>query len=100
MTCGAPIIIVEPLQVDLFVRRSVLFPKQTTGDPLNLHAHFGYRRNISTNTGSSVSVYSEQKGHTSVGLVSRSGYHSSVILSSGFPQTTLGDTSHLYHLAK
>jgi len=41
-----------------------------------------------------VSVGSEYKRHTSVGLVSRFGYHSSVILSSGFPQTTPGDTSN------
>ena len=52
------------------------------------------------NTGSSVSAYSEYKGHTSVGLVSRFGYHPIVVLSSRFPQTTPGDTSILYHPAK
>jgi len=71
-----------------------------TGDPLDPHTHFGFRRNISTNTGPSVSAYSEYKEHTSVGLVSRFGYHQIVVLSSRFPRTTPGDTSLLYHLAK
>jgi len=71
-----------------------------TGDLLEPHTHFGFRRNISTNTGPSLSAYNEYKGHTSVGLVSRFGYHQFVIRSSRFPQTTPGDTLILYHVAK
>jgi hypothetical protein len=57
MLGGVPVVIGEPLQVDRLVRLCPLYMKY---GPLDLHTHFGCRRNISAKTENSVRVYSEE----------------------------------------
>ena len=48
----------KALYVNGFVRLSAL--ERIAGDSLDLHAHLGCRRNISTHTKPSICVYSEE----------------------------------------